>query len=167
MGVSTHNPASSSGNGDAVPTFEPVPVALPVGPQDEVEAPHWEGLKNGELLIQHCANCGRWIWSPSWICPQCHEFDPPWQAVDPVGEVYTWTTTHHVFPASVEFTGRVPYTTAFVSIPSADNRRLMGIVVGDQEIEIGTPVRAWIQPASDLTGGWPVLRWRKVEGERP
>jgi uncharacterized protein len=148
---------------EATRQFESMPVALPVGPQEPVEAPHWEGLKAGELRIQHCPTCDRWIWSPSWICPQCHQFDPPWEAVDPVGEVYTWTTTYHVFPASPEFDGHLPYTTAFVSIPAAGGRRLFGMVVGDHSVKVGTQVRAWIQPASALTGGWPVLRWVKDE----
>jgi uncharacterized OB-fold protein len=143
--------------------FESMPVALPIGPQEPVEAPYWEGLKAGEIRIQHCTKCDLWIWSPSWICPQCHGFDPTWEAVDPVGEVYTWATTHHVFPAATEFEGHVPFTTAFVSILSAGGRRLFGLIVGDQSVRIGTRVRAWIQPASELTGGWPALRWYKDE----
>jgi uncharacterized OB-fold protein len=139
-----------------------VPVALPVGPQESVEEPFWRGLLDGKVLLQHCDACDRWIWAPSWVCPSCFRFDPPWRPVDPTGFVYSYTTTHHVFPASEEFKGSLPYTTALVELPHAGGRRLLGIVVGGATVKIGSPVRAWIQPAGDLTGGWAILRWTAV-----
>lgn len=135
------------------------PVAVPVGPQEPVEAPFWEGLNEGEIRLQHCDNCDRWIWSPSWVCPQCHSFDPPWRSIEPVGVVYSWIETLHAFPASLEFSSSLPYTTALVELPAAGGRRLLGIVSGSRPVEIGTRVRGWIQPGDDQTGGWAVLRW--------
>jgi uncharacterized OB-fold protein len=137
-----------------------IPVALPIGPQDPLDEPFWQGLREGVLRIQHCAGCGNWIWEPSWVCPACHRFDPVWATVEPVGVVYSWTTTRHAFPASMEFAGALPYTTALVSLPHAGHRRVLGIVIDGDVVKIGTRVRGCIQPASDLTGGWPVLRWR-------
>ena len=134
------------------------PVAMPVGPQTPVEAPFWEGLQAEELRMQHCLACGTWIWAPSWICPTCHSFDPAWEAVEPAGVVYSWIETYHVFPASREFGDYVPYLTALIELPHAGGRRLLGIVT-DGEVRIGSPVRGWIQPASEMTGDWPVLRW--------
>ena len=136
-----------------------IPVALPIGPQEPVEVPFWEGLRAGELRMQHCGGCDLWIWAPSWICPSCHAFDPPWRAVEPRGVVYSWTETFHAFPASQEFRDALPYVTALVELPHAGGRRLLGIVTGDGPVRVGTPVTAWVQPAGDLTGGWPVLRW--------
>lgn len=138
---------------------QPIPAALPLGPQEPVDEPFWEGLRAGELRIQHCAACDRWIWGPSWICPQCHGFDPEWKSVEPIGTVYSWTTTHHAFPASQEFKDAVPYTTALIELPHAGNRRILGIVSDTQEVTIGQRVRGWFQPASELTDGWPILRW--------
>ncbi|MFZ0715649.1 Zn-ribbon domain-containing OB-fold protein [Mycobacterium sp.] len=140
-------------------THEALPVALPVGPQEAIEIPFWEGLRAGELRIQHCGACDWWIWSPSWICPKCHSFDPPWESVRPRGTVYSWTTTFHAFPASQEFRDAVPYTTALVELPDAGGRRLLGIVTGRAPVQTGARVVGWVQPASDLTGGWAVLRW--------
>lgn len=135
------------------------PVALPVGPQEPVEVPFWEGLNEGEVRMQQCGQCGHWIWSPSWVCPQCHKFDPTWVAIEPEGIVYSWIETMHAFPASLEFSSSLPYTTALVELPAAGGRRLLGIVSGNRPVEIGTPVRGWIQQGSEATGGWSVLRW--------
>ncbi|GAA4474961.1 hypothetical protein GCM10023094_11510 [Rhodococcus olei] len=135
------------------------PAALPLGPQVPVDEPFWMGLLEGELRIQHCKECDRWIWGPSWVCQDCHAFDPPWEAVEPVGTVYSWTTTHHAFPASREFAESVPYTTALVELPHAGGRRILGIVTNTRDVRIGQHVRGWIQPAGESTGGWPVLRW--------
>ncbi|MGW4338582.1 Zn-ribbon domain-containing OB-fold protein [Rhodococcus koreensis] len=137
------------------------PAALPLGPQVPVDIPFWEGLRVGELRIQHCGSCGRWIWGPSWACPVCHRLDPEWEAVEQIGTIYSWTRTHHAFPASQEFTDALPYTTALIELPHAGGRRMLGIVTdadGDN-VRIGQRVRGWIQPASEMTGGWPVLRW--------
>jgi uncharacterized OB-fold protein len=138
---------------------DPLPVVLPVGPQEPVEIPFWEGLQAGELRLQHCQACDWWIWAPSWICPKCHSFDPPWRAVRPHGIVYSWTTTFHAFPASQEFRDAVPYTTALVELPDGGGRRLLGIVTGRRPVRTGVAVAAWVQPPSELTGDWPVLRW--------
>ena len=146
-----------------VTTSLEIPVALPIGPQEAVEEPFWVGLRADEIRLQHCPACDRWIWEPSWVCPECYRFDPPWEAVDPVGVVHSWITTRHAFPASQEFADSLPYVTALVSLTNAGGRRMLGIVTGDPEVRIGTPVQGWIQPASELTGGWPVLRWRVTD----
>jgi uncharacterized OB-fold protein len=149
---------------------EPIPVALPVGPQRSVEAGFWEGLKAGELRLQHCERCDLWIWPATWVCSSCFQFDPPWRRVEPAGRVYSWTTTRHLFPDAQEFTGRTPYTVLLVELPAAGGRRLLGILAGEcdeRPVAIGESVRAWIQPASPLTGGWPVLRWRRSERDGP
>jgi uncharacterized OB-fold protein len=143
-------------------------VGQPAGPSDGVDTPYWEGLLRGELLIQHC-ECGRWVWGPTWICPSCHRFDPPWELVEPRGTIYTWTQTRHAFPVAPEFADALPYNIVLVEVPQAGNVRLLGIEVGsdpDDLPSIGDEVEGVIQPASDLTGGWAVLRWRRVDHQQ-
>jgi uncharacterized OB-fold protein len=139
-----------------------LPVALPIGPEGDVDLPYWEGLRQGLLRLQCCADCGQWIWAPSWVCPACHAFDPPWRDVEPKGIVHSWTRTRQAFPASQEFKDHVPYTIVLVELSGAGLRRVLGLGVGfDEHPRIGEQVHGVVQPASELTGGWPVMRWRR------
>ena len=46
-----------------LPEGLPIPVAEP----DGLSAPHWAGLREGELRIQCCKACKTWRWGPEWI----------------------------------------------------------------------------------------------------
>jgi uncharacterized OB-fold protein len=119
-----------------------------------IDAPHWDGLKAGELRIQRCTECKRWIWVAQPLCPSCHAFDPGWEAVEPAGVVYAWTRTHKAFHPTAE----VPYVTVLVELPQAGDRRVLGIYTGDGDPVIGSRVRGTFEPAPDADS-WPLIRW--------
>ena len=122
-----------------------------------LDAPYWDGLREGELRIQRCGACGRWIWTAEPMCPDCHTFDPGWEAVEPTGTVYTWTRTHKQFHP----TAPVPYTTVLVELPRAGGRRVLGLWLDADDPVIGSRVRGEFEPAPDATT-WPLLRWRRA-----
>lgn len=126
---------------------------------DRLDAPHWEGLRQGELRIQHCAHCDRWTWSPRPICPGCHASDLEWPAVEPVGTIFSWTRTWQAF--SPEVSGHLPYVVVNVELPAAGHRRVLGVLLdGDAaDVRIGATVKGEIEPAVD-PAGYPLLRWR-------
>ena len=137
------------------------PVIGDVGPDpDGFDAPYWDGLARGELLMQRCARCARWSWPPICICPDCHSFNFVWEPVAATGRVYSWTRTWHAF--TPEFKDHVPYTTVVVELPHAGGRRLVGMLVdsADGEVTIGDRVDGVIQQPSPITTGVAVLRWR-------
>ena len=136
------------------------PVISAAGPRDdELDRPHWEGLRSGEVRIQRCARCGHWIWAPQPICPRCHSFDLTWPAVEPTGTVYSWTRTWQ--PFTPELSGHLPFVVVLAELASAGGRRLLGVLRdGDgTDVRVGQPVRGEIDPAPS-PGAWPVLRWR-------
>ena len=138
------------------------PVMASAGPRDDgLDAPHWEGLRDGEVRVQRCARCGHWIWAPQPACPRCHGFELAWPAVEPAGTVYSWTRTWQPFVP--ELSGHVPFVIVLAELPSAGGRRLLGVLHdGDgADMRVGQAVRGEIDPAPD-PGGWPVLRWRRV-----
>ncbi|MCF3939649.1 Zn-ribbon domain-containing OB-fold protein [Gordonia tangerina] len=135
---------------------------LPWGPAaDGLDREYWDGLLAGELRLQRCGSCARWIWGPQWICATCHTFDPGWEAVEAVGTVYSWARSHTPFIA--ELADRLPYVTVLVELPGADNRRVLGILTGDDtDVRIGEQVVGHIELDEGAT--WPLLRWRRREG---
>jgi uncharacterized OB-fold protein len=114
---------------------------------DGLDAPYWDGLRAGELRIQRCGNCARWIWTAEPMCPDCHTFDPGWEAVAPDGVVHTWTRTWNRFhPAAAS-----PYTTVLVELPRAGGRRVLGLWTAADDPVIGVRTRGEFEPAPDET----------------
>ncbi|GAA4711055.1 hypothetical protein GCM10023215_61460 [Pseudonocardia yuanmonensis] len=128
---------------------------------DGLDAPHWEGLRQGELRMQHCPGCDRWTWSPRPICPGCHSTELEWPAVEPIGTIFSWTRTWQ--PFSPEVTGHLPYVVVVVELPGAGNRRILGDLLDADgaDVRIGATVKGEIEPAPD-PDGYPLLRWRLV-----
>ncbi len=125
---------------------------------DGLDTPHWEGLRNGLLLLQRCARCATWIWSPRPICPACHSFDINWEAVDPVGTIYSWTRTWQ--PFTPESTGHLPYVVLLVELPAAGSRRVLGVMAHADGVTptVGATVHGRIEQPPDERH-WPLVRW--------
>lgn len=142
--------------------LEEAPVVGSIGPRpDGLDAPYWDGLVEGRLRIQQCDKCERWIWGPQWACPQCLRVEPGWVEIEPSGRVYSWTRTWQKF--APEFSPLVPYVTVLVELPHAGDRRLLGLLVGDDSLDprIGEEVRGVFQNPSEITSNAAVLRWER------
>jgi uncharacterized OB-fold protein len=129
---------------------------------DGLDAPHWDGLRAGKLVLQHCRSCSTWVWAPRPICPACHSFDLGWDGVDPVGTVYSWTRTWQ--PFTPEATGHLPYVVVLVELPAAGRRRVIGVLAhaDGRTVRIGKRVRGEIeQPPDDRH--WPLVRWHSLD----
>jgi uncharacterized OB-fold protein len=129
---------------------------------DGLDAPHWEGLRAGKLVLQRCRTCSTWVWAPRPICPACHSFDMGWDDVDPVGTVYSWTRTWQ--PFTPEATGHLPYVVVLVELPAAGRRRVVGVLAhaDGRTVRIGERVRGEIeQPPDDRH--WPLVRWHSLD----
>ncbi len=122
-------------------TAYPVPVA-----DADTEA-FWEGCRRGELRIQRCAGCQRWIWQPRPLCPHCHTPEPVWTPVSGEGRVASWTVMRP--PTLPAYADKVPFVILLVELDQGV--RLIGYLVDDQGgllrsdgcsegIEIGTRV---------------------------
>ena len=143
--------------------LDQAPVIGEIHPMpDGLDEPFWAGLASGALMIQRCPACHAWIWGPQWMCQVCHRFDPEWVEVEANGQIYSWTRTWQKF--APEFAEKVPYITVLVELAEAGNRRLLGLLLGDDTVDprIGEQVEGVIQPPSPLTSNVAVLRWQRV-----
>lgn len=139
----------------------PAGTVIPCGPApDGHDAPYWEGLREGELRVQRCGDCRTWLWGPRRMCPNCHGFRLGFEAVPMTGLVYSWCRTHH--PYMAEYADRVPYISVVVELPRAGGVRLLGLLDGD-EAAIGDRLTGFVERPADAA--WPLLRWRRTEGE--
>jgi uncharacterized OB-fold protein len=136
------------------------------GPSDDgLDTPHWDGLREGRLVLQQCCGCANWIWAPRPMCPQCHSFELQWRQVEPVGTIYSWTRTWQ--PFSGEAAGHLPYVVVLVELPAAGNCRVVGVLAHADGVQptIGATGLGHIESPPD-NEHWPLIRWQLEAGRR-
>ncbi len=136
-------------------------VPLPV--PDEDTKPFWEGCRRGELLMQRCAECGHFRFTPRPLCPRCRSDRCEWVPVSGRGTVYSKVVCHPpVLPAFAE---RVPYAVVLVELLEHPSLRLLGNVLDapPEAVRIGARVRVAFQEIDDEIA---LPQWRLEEDPR-
>ncbi|MGK5553089.1 Zn-ribbon domain-containing OB-fold protein [Actinomadura kijaniata] len=125
----------------------PAPVPTPL------TAPYWEACRRGELALQRCAGCGRFVHFPEPACPFCGNAELTFERVGGRGTVHTFTVVHRSFLPG--FT--TPYTVAWIDLP--EGARVFGDITGcpPGRVRIGMPVEVHF---TDLDGFGPLPHWR-------
>lgn len=119
----------------------PIPVA------DADTQPFWDACARGELLIQRCGSCRKWLWQPRPICSTCQTPDPVWTRVSGDGVVASWTVMRP--PTLPAYAGMVPFVLLLVELK--EGVRLIGYLVDEagrvlttdgtaEKVRIGSPV---------------------------
>jgi uncharacterized OB-fold protein len=141
-----------------LPDGLPIPVAEP----DMLSAPYWEGLQQGRLMVQRCANCRTWQFGPEWLCHRCHAFDPAWTEIASRGRIFSWERVWH--PSHQALKGHGPYLAVLVELPDAGNIRMVGNLLGDpmQEVEIGKEVVGVFEHHADASPPYSLLQWKRI-----
>lgn len=62
---------------------------------DADDAPFWDGVRAGKLLLQRCADCGTVRHPPSPMCARCHSVQREWFEASGTGRVYSWIASQH------------------------------------------------------------------------
>jgi len=125
----------------------------------DADAPYWEGLRNGRLMLQKCEACGHWQWPAVFRCSDCGTWSPPWREIAPKGTLFSWTRTWQAFPG-LEPLG-LPFISVLVALDEADGHRLMGTLAGDDAgIAIGKPVKGEIIERTLGGQTMPTVVWR-------
>lgn len=117
-------------------------------PEPSIDSqPFWDGLKQGRVLLQRCADCGTVRHYPRPMCDRCHSMDSEWIEAKGKGTVYSWTITHH--PFHIGFRGETPYT--LVTVDLAEGVRMQSQLIGaePEDLRLGLPVEIVLVPAAD------------------
>jgi uncharacterized protein len=56
--------------------------------------PYWDGCNRGELVIQRCGGCGKYMFYPRACCPHCHGGDLEWERASGKGVIASYTLVH-------------------------------------------------------------------------
>jgi uncharacterized OB-fold protein len=114
-------------------------------PQPEitpVNEPHWQGLREGRLMIQRCTACGH-HWMPAREdCPNCLGDSYEWVRASGKGRLISWVVYHTAFNKA--FAGRVPYSVAVVELEEGA-RAITNIVNWKNGLKADQPVELAIE----------------------
>jgi uncharacterized OB-fold protein len=100
--------------------------------------PYWDGLNEGRLRVQRCADCCKLRHYPRPVCDACWSMNVDWVDMSGKGTVHSWTIAHHAFHPG--FKQDLPYVLLTVDLAEGVrmNARARGIDASD--LGIGLPV---------------------------
>lgn len=106
-------------------------------PTQETE-PFWNGLRNEQVLLQRCDDCGKWIFYPRSNCSSCLSTELTWHQVSGEGTLHTFTVTHQA--TAPHFVDEVPQLIAMIDLN--EGVRLTSTLVADEidSLKVGAKV---------------------------
>jgi len=108
---------------------KPLPLPTPL------TRPFWEGLKEGRICIQQCADCAGWVFYPRSHCNHCLSERLEWREVSGAATLYTFTITRQ--PTAPFFADEVPQRLAVVELAEGVRMTSTLVNVADADIRIG------------------------------
>ncbi len=124
-------------------------------------AAFWAATAEDRLQVKLCAACSRHHWPPRLGCPYCGSDRVAWSAVDPAGEVFSWTVIYR--SQTPGFEAEVPYAVVLIALKSAPGVRMVGNLVNCalEGLRAGLPVEAVFTPAAD--NSVKLVNWQPTE----
>ena len=111
-----------------------------------VSVPFWEAAQIGELHLQKCDGCGRFIWYPRAMCSSCGSMSLTWTNTSGTGTVYAMSIHHRAPRPDLE--QFLPYAILLVDLD--EGVRMMARSSGNAD-EVTNGMRVRWRP--DPTGG--------------
>jgi len=110
-------------------------------------APYWEACHDHRLLIQKCADCGKYQFYPRSICSHCTSTNIIWVEAAGCGTVISYTIMHRAISEGYAKTG--PRVLALIRLEE-DVQMMSNIVECDPEqVKIGMAVEVTFEDWSD------------------
>jgi len=109
--------------------------------------PYWDGLNEGRLRLQSCADCGKVRHYPRPVCDACFSMNVAWVDASGRGRVHSWTVTHHAFHPGFKLD--LPYTLVTVDLDEGVRMQAQLRRLDAGELHIGLPVRVAFEQATE------------------
>ena len=115
-------------------------MSYPEPTASETNRPLLESWQRGELVLQHCGACGRVVFFPREVCPQCWSTQLEWHKHSGCGRVVSYSRVYsHV---TEPFVNEAPVTLAEIELD--DGGAMLARIVdvpAESEIRTGTAVK--------------------------
>jgi hypothetical protein len=110
--------------------LQPPGPGIPLPQPTPLSAPHWEGARRGELMVQRCRACGGHVFIPQPVCTHCFATDLEWVQSSGRGTVYSYTTVHRPQQPAYD----VPYVAAIIELE--EGWYMLSNVIGVEPSEV-------------------------------
>jgi uncharacterized OB-fold protein len=115
----------------------------------------WEGVDQGRLLAQKCANCGTLRHPPAPMCSECQSLEWKAQELSGRGTIYSWLISKH--PTQPDAS---PRTVVLVALE--EGIRFVSNLAAGEKADIGKPVELYF----DTVNGTRLPQFRLASGAR-
>lgn len=96
--------------------------------------------QKGQLHLQFCLDCNRYIFYPRSLCPYCWGTNVSWRELSGKGQVFTYTIVN--ISALPEFNEKTPYIFAVIELDEGIRMPANIIDCSPEQITIGMSVEA-------------------------
>ena len=120
-------------------------MSRPTPRPSPTELPFYEACARGELALQHCEPCDRFLFYPRTHCDHCHNPTLNWQRVSGKGTIVSYTVVRRA--VSEAFTA--PYVIALIDL--VEGPRMMSQIVDTkpEALAVGQTVSVAFEAWSD------------------
>jgi uncharacterized protein len=108
----------------------------------------WTGGKDGQLLINRCADCAHYVHPPVPFCPSCEGRNVAPEAVSGRGRITSFTVNHKQWVPNLA----VPYVLALITLDEQDDVRVVSNIThcDPAQVRFDMPVEVWFESHEDL-----------------
>jgi len=110
---------------------------------------YWEGLQNGELVLQQCGDCAAYTHPPGPLCTACLSANRLYPALSGRGTLYTYTVIHRALHP--EFKKDLPYVSVYVRLDEGPMLTSWLVDVDPANVKIGAAVEAVFEKIDERT----------------
>jgi uncharacterized OB-fold protein len=114
---------------------------------DERNRHHWEGARDGHLMVQQCLDCGAFRYPAARMCPHCQSERQHWTGMSGRGTVWSWCVFHR--PYFKGFEPDIPYLVVLVKLDEGPKFYSNLVGVPRESVRIGMRVRACYDKVTD------------------
>lgn len=122
-------------------------------------AEYWAGLRRHELLVQHCAACGRYQFYPRVLCASCGDARLSWARASGCATLKSWSLVRRA--VSEAYSADVPYVLALVELEEGPTMMTTLVEVLPDAVQIGMALKVVFD---DRPEGYTLPRFRPVRG---
>jgi uncharacterized OB-fold protein len=134
-----------------VQTRDNTTAAKPVPVPGELDGPYWEGAREGRLVVQRCAACGRYLHPPSIICPRCGGEDLAWTETSGRGTIHSFTIARQ--STTRGFQEELPYVVVLVALDEDPDTLVLTNLVGHVDldaVDLDVPVTVTFEARGEM-----------------
>jgi uncharacterized OB-fold protein len=118
---------------------------IPLPRPTALSQPHWDGCRQGKLLVQRCSACECYLFIPQPRCTQCQSSALEWVESSGRGSVYSYSVVHR--PPRPQFA--VPYIVAVIALEEGWHMLSNVLECDASNVSVGLPVKVSFKQMTD------------------